>query len=180
MCAMVLKPQDVLVALNWAVHPNVRWTFPGIAKALGISSSEAHASVKRALQSRLMYRIGDAPASVRVARENLLEFLIHGLKYVFPAERAGVTRGMPTAHAAPVLKGHFVQAGQQLPPVWPDSAGDVRGEAFKPLYKAAVKAAADDPDLYAALSLVDAIRGGSARERDLASRLLEDLIMRAG
>lgn len=90
---MALKPQDILVVVKWALHPTERWTFPAIASALGISASEAHAGVRRALRSRLMGRVGEGPTSVQPLRENLLEFLIHGLKYVFPPERGVSTRG---------------------------------------------------------------------------------------
>ena len=38
---------------------------------------------------------------------NLTEFLIHGVKYAFPVERGGPTRGFPTAEAASPLNQHF-------------------------------------------------------------------------
>ncbi len=176
---MAMKPLDVLVLVKWALHPKERWTFPALASSLGIAASATHGAVKRALQARLMARSGESPTAVQPVRASLLEFLIHGLKYVYPAERGSVTRGVPTAHAAPVLKKHFAPT-DGLPPVWPDPKGTVRGEAFKPLYKAAAKAAASDPALYSALALIDAIRGGNARERELAAKLLTEMIMRAG
>ena len=173
---MALKQQDVLVVLKRALHPRECWTFPKLSAALGIPVGGVHNSVQRAIGSRLLARIGEHPAQLVPVRENLLEFLVHGLTYTFPAERGGITRGVPTAHAAPVLKQHF--AGTDgLPPVWPDPRGKVRGETFKPLYKTSVRAAADDPDLYVALALIDAIRGGSARERALAAKLLTKQIM---
>jgi hypothetical protein len=66
-------------------------------------------------------------------RNNLKEFLIHGVKYAFPVERGGATRGVPTAEAAPPLNHHFGQ-DSPLPPVWPHAEGLVRGIAFSPLY----------------------------------------------
>ena len=45
--------------------------------------------------------------------------------------------------------------------------------AFSPLYKLAPGAAREDQKLYELLVLVDAIRGGRARERKLATRELE-------
>jgi hypothetical protein len=48
----------------------------------------------------------------------------------------------------------------------------VRGTALSPLYSAAPKAARSDPQLYELLVLVDAIRGGRARERDIAVKEL--------
>jgi hypothetical protein len=36
------------------------------------------------------------------------EFLIHGLKYVFPAYPGALVRGVPTAHSAEPLKGLLI------------------------------------------------------------------------
>jgi hypothetical protein len=55
-----------------------------------------------------------------------------------------------------------------MAPVWPDPEGEVRGEELRPLYRSAPGAARKDPALYELLALVDAIRGGRARERNLA------------
>ena len=110
---------------------------------------------------------------------HLLEFLVHGAKYAFPAVRGPVTRGHPTGRAAPVLRERIV-GGDDLPPVWPDPEGTTRGESLSPLYgsASALKAVVADPELYAAVALVDAIRGGSARERKVASDLLEKMFTR--
>ncbi|HTW30579.1 MAG TPA: hypothetical protein VMD76_02810 [Candidatus Sulfotelmatobacter sp.] len=108
-------------------------------------------------------------------RGNLKEFLIHGVKYVFPVERGGPTRGIPTAEAAPPLNQRFPQEFA-LPPVWPDAEGAVRGIAFSPLYENVPQAALRDSKLYELLALVDAIREGRAREREIAIRELTDRI----
>lgn len=57
---------------------------------------------------------------------------------------------------------------QEAPPVWPYKKGTVRGDAFYPLYPTVPEAALRNPVLYELLVLVDAIRGGSLRERALA------------
>ena len=158
----MLKPQDVLVLLKLAVTPG-EWSYPEIAAALGMSASEVHAAVKRAGESGLL-----SPASRRPNRKALLEFLVHGLRYVYPAKHGGVTRGTPTAHAAPPLKALIV-GDHELPPVWPDPMGEIRGAELRPLYRSAPAAARRDPALYELLALVDAIRSGRARERSLAA-----------
>ena len=57
--------------------------------------------------------------------------------------------------------------------MWPHPEGEVRGYEFSPLYKSAPAAAMKDKDLYAMLSLLDAIRDGRARERELAIKELK-------
>ncbi|WP_294052795.1 hypothetical protein [Thiolapillus sp.] len=161
---MVLKPQDVLVVLKLVALGRKRWSYAWLAVQLGMSPSQLHSAVKRALVARLAVRKGDEiVANIR----NLEEFLVHGLKYVFVPEEGEMTRGIPTGHAAPPLKAHFLSDGEP-PPVWPDPEGDIRGTAFSPLYRLAPRAARSDPDLYELLVLVDAIRGGRVREREIA------------
>ena len=99
------------------------------------------------------------------------EFLIHGVKYAFPVQRGETTRGVPTAYAAPPLSGQIVANGD-LPPIWPDPDGEVRGATLEPLHKAAPKAAQKDPVLHELLALVDALRDGRVRERQLAEKEL--------
>jgi len=109
--------------------------------------------------------------SIRPNRRNLEEFLVHGIQYVFVPERGGLNRGMPTGYATSPLDAWFMD-NHEPPPVWPDPAGDVRGESFSPLYKSAPVAAKNDKPLYELLALVDAVRGGCAREREIAKKEL--------
>lgn len=163
---MSIKAQDVLVLLRLAARPEGDWSYPMLAADLSMSASEVHASVKRAVQAGLLKE-----GALTVNRQALLEFLVHAVKYVFPAERGGVTRGLPTSYAAPPLRSHF-RPGADLPPVWPDPEGTVRGEELEPLYRSAPKAARADAELYEWLALVDAVRAGRARERELAVKEL--------
>jgi hypothetical protein len=158
----VLKPQDLAVMLHLSVHEG-SWTYPGLAAALSISASESHAAVKRAEASGLINLHTRRPL-----KNNLLEFLVHGARYAFPVERGGLTRGMPTSYGAPPLRERILTMADDVVPVWPDPEGQVRGEAWSPLYSKAVAACRRDLALYEALALVDAIRGGRARERSLA------------
>ncbi|MBL8900715.1 MAG: hypothetical protein JNM84_23990 [Planctomycetes bacterium] len=162
---MSLRPQDLLLALKLAVVPEV----PSLAElgvALGLSASQCHAALKRAAAAGLV----DAK-SRRVRQAALLEFVVHAAKYVFPPRRGPLTRGIPTAHSAPPLR-ESISNGES-PCVWPDPEGDVRGEALHPIYKTAPLAARRDPALHELLALLDAVRAGRARERNLAVAELE-------
>jgi hypothetical protein len=172
-----LKPQDVLVLLKLAIRNDTLWSYPQMAAALGMSASEVHAAVQRAVLARLA--VIHQPKVIDVHPQNLLEFLVHGAKYAFPVVRGPITRGHPTGYAAPVLRSRIAD-GEGLPPVWPDPEGTVRGESFSPLYpsQAVIRAILADPPMYDATALVDAIRGGSARERQVAVELLERLVTR--
>ena len=171
---MALKPQDVLVVLKLLAMGQKSWSYAWLAVQLGMSPSQLHSAVKHALTSQLAVRKGE---EIVPNIRNLEEFLVHGLKYVFVPEQGEMTRGIPTGHAAPPLSKHFVSTGEP-PPVWPDPKGEVRGSAFSPLYSLAPQAALSDPQLYELLVLVDAIRGGRAREREIAIKELKKRLER--
>jgi hypothetical protein len=97
----------------------------------------------------------------------LEEFLTHGLKYVFPAERGELTRGVATSYAAPPLRALIAQTDDPIP-VWPHEAGKQRGVSLAPLYKTAPLAAPRDQSFYELLVLADALREGRVRERKIA------------
>jgi hypothetical protein len=165
---MILKPQDVLVMLKLVALGKRPWSYSSLAVSLGMSSSQLHSAVRRALAVQLAVKSEDV---ISPHIRNLEEFLVHGLRYVFATEIGRPTRGIPTAYAAPPLDKHFPESAEP-PPVWPDPEGTVRGVSFSPLYKLAPQAARSDPALYELLALVDAIRGGRARERALAIKEL--------
>jgi hypothetical protein len=164
---MALKPQDLLVLLWLVARGAEPWSYAQAASALRMSSAEVHAALKRAAHAGLY-----AAAERRPVRAALREFLVHGARYAFAPERLGVTRGVPTAHAAPPLAGRIVARPEDLPLVWPDAEGEVRGEGLEPLYRSAPQAARANPRLYHLLALLDALRVGRARERKIAEELL--------
>jgi hypothetical protein len=91
----------------------------------------------------------------RVLKEPMLEFLVHALRYVFPAEIGASCRGFATAQ----LAGRYV---------WPSREGDTTGRALSPLDAAAALAA--DARLREWLGLVDVLRVGLVWERTIAVR----------
>jgi hypothetical protein len=97
----VLKPQDVAVVLQLCRYEPPRPPYSQLGLELCISPSEVHAAVRRAQASRLVHgpELGERPN-----RTAIEEFLIHGLKYAFPAERGELTRGVPTSYAAEPLR----------------------------------------------------------------------------
>jgi hypothetical protein len=182
---MELHPQDVAVALK-ALLPKGRrnWTYATLGEELCMSASQVFRSVERAQAANLLEPLVlgqvagtpgvDSSSWFRPNRTNLKEFLVHGVRYAFPVHRGGPTRGIPTAEAAPPLNQHITPS--PFPPVWPLAEGSVRGTEFSPLYKNAPRAALRDERLYELLALIDAIREGRARERDMAVRELTSRI----
>ncbi len=176
---MVLKPQDILVLLKLISRRGQAWTYLELASELGMSASEISAGIRRSTQAGLLLPTSKREDKPQPVRQALLEFLIHGLRYAFPPKLGQLTRGLPTAWAAPPLCNLLTQPDEP-PPVWPDAEGEVRGIGFSPLYPSVPTAARCDKDLYEMLALLDAIRGGRARERKIAARELRRRIERKG
>lgn len=163
----MLKPQDIVILLKLFALGSQEWNFATLAKSLFMSSSEVHAGYKRATNSQLIHPITKKPNL-----SALEEFLIHGLRYAFPADRGELTRGLPTASAVNPLK-RLLVTNEKYGPVWPYAKSNVRGFSFAPLYKSVPQAVELDQKLYELLALVDAIRGGQARERSIATKELQ-------
>lgn len=194
-----MRPQDVLVLLKlvaWeaalpkeakgldgfgaevmdAAHFNAalpEWARSGqpwkqlhLARELGLSQTEISDSLNRSRLAGLV----DAERR-RPMRTALTEFVLHGLRYVFPVEPGRIVRGLPTAHSAPPLSDTIMESEEKF--VWPDEEGLVRGQAIEPLYPSVPQAARRDPSLYELLALCDALRVGRAREQQLARKELE-------
>ena len=170
-----LKPQDLLVLLKVAANPPQRWTYAALGESLYISSSEVHGSVKRAVTSGLA--VAPSRGEWAPVRPNLLEFILHGVRYVWPATLGPIKRGVPTAFGAEPLTSLMTVAPGEAP-VWQHPYGSAKGPTVLPLYRTAAQAALADSALHHLLALVDALRIGRTRERSLGAKLMEAELMR--
>lgn len=167
-----LKPQDLVVALKLAVNFGRAFSLSQLSEELGMALSVVHGGVTRAELARLVSR---SSGSIRALRPAVKEFVIHGAKYAFPAQLGGPTRGVLTAIGAPVLAVHFEKI--EMPPVWPSPEGTSWGLSLQPLHHSVLKAIEQDNALYDSLALLDALRIGAAREREIAT---SELALRFG
>jgi hypothetical protein len=163
-----MRPQDVAVLLKVASLGKGSWLARDVAAALHLSPAEVSNSLKRSALAGLL-----ASDKRTVSKGALLDFLQHGLPYVFPVRPGGMVRGIPTAHSASPLRARFTSEEVF---VWPSAKGSERGQEIAPLYNGAVAAAMEDAQLHELLALTDALRVGRARERteavkELAKRL---------
>jgi hypothetical protein len=163
-----LLPHDVVLLAKLISYGQQKPAIAQLASDLGQSPSQIHLSLKRLERSRL---IADAAKNRRPLLRAVEEFLIHGVKYAFPAQRGEPTRGIPTAHAASPLR-EQISGGSDLPPVWPSPDGQVRGTTLEPLHRTVPLVIKKDPAVYEILALLDALRDGRIRERRLAEREL--------
>jgi DNA-binding transcriptional MocR family regulator len=163
----VLKGEDIVVLLKLVAEPP-EWTVRSLSDEVGIPRSVVHRALRRLVDAGLLDQ-----RRRRVNTSQAEELLVHGVKYFFPPALGGETRGVPTAWAAGALADRLAPP-TDLPPVWPDPMGKVRGIALEPLHESAPGIARRDPKLAERLALVDALRLGDARVRGLAADLLRE------
>jgi len=156
----VISPQDIVILLKIIALGDEAWLQNTLAEDLGISQSEVSKSLVRSKYSGFLDSSGK-----KVSKLALLEFIEYGIKYVFPQQPGAIVRGIATAHSAPPLNKHIKSEEHY---VWPSAKGNLRGQSIIPLYKSVVEAARKDENLYQLLALIDAIRVGKAREREMA------------
>lgn len=165
---LCLKPQDLIVSLAICLERDRNFTYAELGEILVISPSAAHAAVRRAEAAGLIrIQMGE----LKPNRTGLKEFVVHGLKYAFPATLGTLARGIPTSASSPLLKSYFAESSE-LPLVWPSAEGSVRGISIFPLYPSVPEMVKGSKKMYEILSLLDAIRAGNAREREIAIQLL--------
>lgn len=146
------------------------WKYSELAEELKMSPSEVHGAISRA-------KICDLydPLTKKPKRNSLLEFLLYGVRYAFPAVKGEYCKGVPTAHSAKVLRNYIV-SNENDKFVWPYEKGKARGIRVNPLYRSVPEAVKNSPDLYDILALIDALRVGKAREREIAKKELSKRI----
>jgi predicted transcriptional regulator len=165
-----MRPHDLVVLLKINCYGNKPWLNKDLAKDLKISASEISESLNRSTAAGLI-----DSSKKRVFNRSLIDFITHGLKYVFPAIPSNIVKGIPTAQGASIMKKFF--HSEEIY-VWPDASGKERGICIEPLYPNAGKACLIDEKLYELLVLCDVIRIGKAREIKIAKEVLNNLILK--
>jgi predicted transcriptional regulator len=160
-----MRPHDIVILLKIAAKKGSDWYMKDLSYELDISASEISESINRSMIAGLI-----ASNKKRLMTFALLDFLEHGIRYVYPQRPGALVRGIPTAHAAAPLNSMI---SSNEPYVWPYAKGTVRGQAIEPLHPNVPKAALKDPVFYELVALCDGLRVGKAREKALAIEALK-------
>lgn len=163
----MLLPQEIYILIALANRGDAEWTYDRLANELEMPPSQVFKSLERAHAAQLF-----AKEKRRVVRRNLLEFIVHGVRYAFAVRPGSVTRGVPAGWQAPGLADSMAEEPSETY-VWPAADGSVRGVGVEPLHASLPLVALRNPELHAQFALVDILRVGSARERKVAAEELE-------
>jgi MarR family len=165
-----LEPLDLLVALKLAAGrpADDQFSVRELAASLGVPKSNIQRSMER-LAAHALVVVG--PDGRRLNRLNARDLFAHGVRWIAPAKVGKIVLGLPTAHAAPPLASQL--PGDADPVVIPLDEGPVRGRSVTPIHPSAPAAAKNDHKLHELLAIVDGIRIGGAREREVAIAALK-------
>jgi len=161
-----MKSSDVFVLSGLLAHAG-DWTYRSLADDLRVPHPVVQRALARADAAGLY---GSERREVHLP--HFEEFAVHALRFVAPAELGAVVPGVPAAWAAEPVASAIRSAGEDLPPVWPHALGRVRGQAIEPLHSAAPEAVEYWPDLGEWLAVLDSLRAGDSRVRQVAEELL--------
>jgi len=161
-----MRPQDIVVLLKIVSLKHDNWKNSDLSASLQISASEITEALNR---SKIAGLIDNNKRKIHI--NSLKEFLIYGLKYVFPAEPGAIVRGIPTAHSAYPIN-QLIKSDKDIY-VWPYMKGTQRGQAIEPLFKSVPFVVQNDNLLYELLSIIDTLRVGRVREKEIAISELE-------
>ena len=161
-----MRPQDVVILLKMIILNNKSWTFAEIANDLQMSETEVSFAMERNKIAGLV-----SPDKTKVNKLALREFLIYGIKYVFPPQPGHSARGVATAHSAPPIKEHIAEGNEHY--VWAYYKGTKRGNTIVPLYAKIPKIVENQLDLYDFLTIIDTLRIGKKREIEIAINELD-------
>ena len=156
-----MRPQDIVVLLKIIAVKQDDWFNSDLAQSLKISPSEISEVLNRCKIAGL---IDSKKRMVNV--NSFYEFLVYGLKYVFPTVPGAIVKGIPTAHSASPIK-EYISSGKDSY-VWAYANGTHRGQAIEPLYKSLPQIVFEDKPFYELLVIVDTIRIGRTREKKIA------------
>jgi len=168
-----MRPQDIVVLLKKMTSSGKTMLNKDIAASLGISPAEISDAMERCRVAQLV-----DPTKSRVNTLALKDFLVYGLKYVFPIVPGSIIRGVPTAVSASPIKEQISQSADTY--VWPYKKGNMRGQSVNPLYVTVPEAVTKDEEFYHLLVIVDTLRMGRMREREIAIVELDKAIERYG
>jgi hypothetical protein len=181
----MLKPQDIVILLKILSTVTLSGAYSAeelsqneLAGLLCMSPSEVNAGFKRLVLSGLLGPVQRSNKIVYLPiKAAVEECLVSGVKYFLPVQLGAYTRGIATSYAAPIFEKHIVLGDDPIP-VWPAGEGNQRGVALEPLYRSVPQSLVKHPDqlFYEMLVLVDAIRTGRVRERNIAIKLLKEII----
>jgi len=166
----MVKKADIYV-LSGLLASEGGWSYRSLADRLKVPHPVVQRGLARAREANLY---SDDRREVHLP--HFEEFAIHALRFVASVQLGSLVPGVPAAWAAEPMASAIHSSAEEPPPVWPHAQGRVRGQAIEPLHPAAPEAVEDWPELGEILALLDSLRAGDVRVRQVAEDLLARML----
>lgn len=166
----MLKASDIYV-LSGLLANDGDWTYRSLADRLHVP----HPVVQRALSRAEAADLYSAERR-EVHLPHWEEFASHAMRFIAPTRLGALMPGVPAAWAAEPMASAIRSSGEDPPPVWPYALGQMRGQAIEPLHPAAPEAVEGWPELGEILAVLDSLRAGDPRVRNVAEDLLAEML----
>lgn len=141
---------DLLVILKMALWHGQDWDIEHLSAELDMPLSEIYSSIERGQKFKLIHN------DQTVALEELKDFLLYCVQYLFPAELGEMGKGMATGPKPGLFSGPGLPYFG--PWIWPYENGKANGAKLLPLAPQCFFAALNDPKLHLLLSVTDTLR----------------------
>lgn len=174
-----LKPHDIVLALKIGCigicRDKADYSISYFCDSLKLSRSEISKSLQRLHYLELIrIKAEGQKREYFLLVDNILAFLLSGMRHLFKPEPKGNSRGIPTGFSCSLIKSDMVPP--ETPLVWAYPGGSVNGEVVEPLYPGVPFAAQQDQVLYVLIALTDVIRIGKPREVTIAKSKLSTIL----
>ena len=168
----LLKSQDVLLLCKLVVSKDGdSLKQKDLSSSLGINQSEVSTGMERLMRAHLIDPETKSPNKLSV-----IDFLISGVKFFFPAEITEYALGIPTSIFAKPLADKLIEKG--VPLVWQSPEGTIKGMSINPIHESVPLAAKNDERLYALLTALDALRTfRHGRVKEEASHIIRKFVL---
>lgn len=167
----MLKGRDIVLLAKLSIDGRP-WTIQALADELGLPPAGVQRSLVRLEQTGVYF-----PRRKTVALTLARELIVVAVKFLFPPRFLGEGVGVPTAWSAEPLRGKLISSSAAIDYVWADSSGTMSGIVLEPLDPRVPEIVSSDPRLGEVLALVDALRIGGARDREVAAELISERML---
>ena len=171
----MIDSRDIYVLAGAVASQREAPSLRELAAELHVDHTLVHRALGRAAEAGLY-----SPASRSVILPAFEELVVHAARFIAPAPLGGLVAGVPAAWAAEPVSSRIREAGGDPPPVWPSAKGSVRGQTLEPLHPSAPEASAEHREVRELLAVIDSLRAGDLRVRQVATELLHDQLAAAG
>jgi len=161
-----MQAQDLLILLFLQLEKTKTYQ-KDIADRLMISRAGVSYSINRLIKLNLLSNDRE-----RIMTQTILDFIKYAIHIVYPAHQGPRVKGVLTANLFE-LDGQIISNDKY---VWKSSSGKDIGQEISPLYHTAPLIVESEPALYQALQMIDIIRLGNSREKNLAYNKLVSLL----